>query len=678
MKFSDFSTAVQSRFAELAKSDKLFVVDADRDEIWKRYLAAFPPGTDPLLRKKTEHDCSCCRHFIRAAGNVVSLKDGVMGTVWDVTGLPPAYQTVADAMAAYIRSCKVADILLTKFPNAGQPFSTVQLENGTIVKWDHFAVTIPSRFIHKEPDTKKGEARTTRDVLARGIKELDPGAVATVLDLIDQNAIYRGAEHRNALAAFQTLQTRARAGNELLIWELHDAPAARLRNTAIGTLIQDLSEGMELENAVKSFEAKVAPQNYKRPTALITKGMVEAAMKTITELDLEPALERRHAKLSDVSVNSVLWVDGTVQGKMKGGLAGKLMEEVKPAEFDPKKAKPISIAEFLALPHKNGIKLYLDNGMLPHFVSLTAPVHPGSKSLFKWDNDFAWSYEGNIADSLRDKVAALGGRVDGAFRFSHTWNYDRDRPNKSLMDLHVFMPGSSEHKPKFGEHYPSGRRVGWNQRNDFASGGVQDVDYVLPPADDFVPVENISFPDIRRMPEGTYVMKIHNWSRRTPTRSGFKAEIEFAGQIFHYEHREPLAQKEWVTVAEVTLHKGEFSIRHVMTSSASSQDVWGLKTLDQVKVNAIVLSPNYWGDNAVGNKHTIFLLDGCLNPNPCRGIYNEFLHQRLEPHRKVFEVLADKTKVPPVAEQLSGVGFSSTRKDRVVAVSGGAAYAIQF
>ena len=52
---------------------------------------------------------------------------------------------------------------------------------------------------------------------------------------------------------------------------------ARFRNTVIGTLVQDLSAGVDLEVAVKSYETKVAPQNYKRPTALITKAMVESA-----------------------------------------------------------------------------------------------------------------------------------------------------------------------------------------------------------------------------------------------------------------------------------------------------------------------------------------------------------------------------------------------------------------
>ena len=74
-------------------------------------------------------------------------------------------------------------------------------------------------------------------------------------------------------------------------------------------------------------------------------------------------------------------------------------------------------------------------------------------------------------------------------------------------------------------------------------------------------------------------------------------------------------------------------------------------------------SPNHWDGNQDGNKHWFFILDGCKNDLPTRGIYNEFLRGDLTEHRKVFEVLGDKTKCPVVDEQLSGIGFSSTRND---------------
>ena len=92
-------------------------------------------------------------------------------------------------------------------------------------------------------------------------------------------------------------------------------------------LVQDLSAAVDLEQAVRSFETKVAPQNYQRPTALITPAMVKAAMKTIDALGIEESLQRRFARLSDVSVTNVLWVDNDARSQgMKDGIEGLLMQ----------------------------------------------------------------------------------------------------------------------------------------------------------------------------------------------------------------------------------------------------------------------------------------------------------------------------------------------------------------
>ena len=80
-----------------------------------------------------------------------------------------------------------------------------------------------------------------------------------------------------------------------------------------------------------------------------------------------------------------------------------------------------------------------------------------------------------------------------------------------------------------------------------------------------------------------------------------------------------------------------------------------------------MLSPNYWEDNAVGNKHYFFMIDGCKNPDPVRGFFNEYLRPDLEKdHRRVFEAIASKAKVEYNENQLSGLGFSTTQRNEIV------------
>jgi len=71
--FQHFAAAVEEKLDAMSKHE-LFVVDVEN--IFDRYLAAFPEGTNPVYRERTEHDCSCCKHFVRNVGNVVAVIDG--------------------------------------------------------------------------------------------------------------------------------------------------------------------------------------------------------------------------------------------------------------------------------------------------------------------------------------------------------------------------------------------------------------------------------------------------------------------------------------------------------------------------------------------------------------------------------------------------------------------------
>jgi len=211
------------------------------------------------------------------------------------------------------------------------------------------------------------------------LQELGADAIDTVLSLIDANNLYRGEEHKPALIEFHKAKREFEEAEnqDTFVWTQAKSRAARFRNTVIGTLVTDLSEGVDVEKAVGSFESKVAPQNYKRTTAIITPGMVKKAMETIEELGLESALERRFARIDDISVNDVLWVDNTVKRFMKGGIGEVLKEHVQSQrdnDVDVERAEDISLEDFMdrILPEATGMEVLFKGEHLDNLMSLSA------------------------------------------------------------------------------------------------------------------------------------------------------------------------------------------------------------------------------------------------------------------------------------------------------------------
>lgn len=695
MEFKDFKTAIQKQF-NIMKEHQLFRMNIDKDLLWETYLSSFPDGTNPIYKERTEHDCSACRYFIQNAGSMVAIIDNKPVSIWD--GIFEAeYKIVADVLSALVKSVSIENVFLHFEQTIGTDKNYALNDDGSVSTktFNHLYIQLPNACFAKNADigTKLSEFRATQEVLYRGLNEITLDACQTVDELIAQNSLYRGTEHTFAVHNFSKLKTefdklKRDKDKQMFCWsKVVSTPQSvtKIRNTAIGTLLIDLSEGKEIEDAVKMFESKVAPSNYKRPTSLITKSMIESARKKIEELGLTSALERRFATLADININNVLFANRNAKKKMDSNIFDELTLKVKDNVKNLDKVEEIIIENFInnVLPNATSVEVMFDNKLTSNLVSLIAPVDLTAKNMFKWNNNFSWSYTGDVADSMRERVQQAGGRVDGCLRFTHSWNHPEVGRNASLMDLHVFMPNSSPHREGCHDSYPTGQRVGWNNRTDFASGGKQDVDYVQPAPENYVPIENIAFPDINKLKDGLYTFKIHNWSLREPTTSGFKAEIEFGGQVFQYEVTRPLKHKEWITLAEVTLKDKMFTIVHKIDSSVSVRELWNISTQSFQNVSAIMLSPNCWRDASdsdelsfnignkdksyvQGNKHYFFMLENCVNDGTARGFYNEFFNEELNKHRKVLEVVGSKMKTEKTTNQMSGLGFSSTQKNSIL------------
>ncbi len=664
--FKSIATAVELRFNQLS-TQQLFVVDISKDELWESYLKSFPEGTNPLFRERTEHDCQCCKQFIRAVGNVIAINaEGQILTIWDTTA-DGYYQDVMRRMSLLIRDCPIKNVFKHYTKHVGTR-QTATLKEGTTQAevYNHFYCQIPRKHLMPEDDiaTSLGDTQANFSTLERSLVELTLDSAETVLELIAQGSIYRGSEHKAILDLFVTVKQQYDAllswgAKHVFVWKasVDLGHAGRLRNTVIGSLLIDISAGKDLEQSVKSFEAKVAPDNYKRPKALVTPSMIKAAEKKVVDLGYESSLQRRYAKTSDITINNVLFADRSTQSIMKkpDGVFDQLLKSAEgqsPKNYD--KAVTIGIEDFLnkVVPTAESIEILCENSLTNNLFSLIAPSDNHSKNMLKWDNNFSWSYNGEVADSMKQRVKAAGGSITGDLRCSLSWCSHND------LDIHVLEP--------------NGNLIYFSNKRSTYTQGTLDIDDTRGGSIKKPAVENITWADKASLHEGRYVVLVHNFSGSNTNESGFELEMEFAGKITHIKYDKAVRHGEKIAcILFDYTHKGGVVIADSLPSSSGSKEVWGIQTETFNRVNMALLSPNHWDSNETGNKHYFFVLDKCNTGGKGRGFYNEFLKEELTPNRKVFEVLGGKLQAPESDEQLSGLGFSSTvRSEAVFRVTG--------
>lgn len=662
MDFSQFKKLLNKNIDDFLNTGHFFKSSVPGDVIWETYLDSFPPGTNEIVKERREYDDSCCRNFVKNFGGIVKVENGKLVSIWSGMNLQDGvFESVCKTLANLVENADIENIYLTNNRSFG---SKRTYDEGRDKFWEHFYIDVPASLrnnTNQTLDTILGQTRTTFEVFKRGMEEFTTDTIEMVLELCEQNSIYRGRQFVDDLKQFLTLKVsydklQTRHKKDLFLWEnsrLVNNRVTRLRNISIGTLLIDVSDGIDIESAVRKFEVSVmAPENYQRPTTLVTPSMKKKALEFAQEHGWIDSLYRRHAVVDDLNISDILFANADATTRMTGNPFDAIPTSNKHQDFS--KVQEISIEDFIrkVLPTATAIEAYVENRHANNFVSIVAPQDSDAKSLLKWNNNFGWVYEGNLTDSsMRENVKKAGGRVDGVMRFSIQWNEDDD--NRFDFDAHAKEPN--------GNHI-----YFWNKNIVQGSSGMLDVDIMRPKG---IAVENIIWTDSHRMPSGQYLLSVSNYSNNR-SRKGFTAEVEVNGEVYEFVHDKPLQGKEVVPVAVVNHRYGKFEVRLQQagnyTPKINSRKIWGIDTNQFVPVTVMMFSPNFWGENKIGNKHYMFMLDKCLNPNPISGFFNEFLHPDFHEHRKTFGMLAEYMRVPESAEQLSGLGFSETIPNELV------------
>ena len=692
-----FNKKIQEQFNLMSYTGKLFRVSLTGQQIWDLYLSSFSKENDPVFRDpaSSTHNCNHCKNFIRRYGNIVSVdENNDIITMFDVVA-DEEFENVAKVLSVAIKSSKIIDVFFETFNELNSlPYESCKKSNKVfqlgvisnqkrytkeeaekfgVVKaneirtFNHIHLFVDKAFVDMSGNSIEAlmsNYRDAKNVFQRAMETISLDTLNLVKDLINQGSLLDGTTHLYKIEQIIPLKEEydslpvSKRDNWCWV-KSFKLPFAKFKNELIGVLCSELSEGEELNKACQSWNKRVDPANYMKAIAPITKKQIEEAKTFVEENGYTESFNRRFATIDDIKVSEILH-SNIGKGEIK---SVSIFDNVKSTSTRHKRnefegVEEVSIDKFMKdiLPSCTSVEAFFANNHQGNLVSLTtASANGESKPIFKWSNNYSWTFNGNLAgkSQIKEAVKLAGGRVDGVLRFSMIWN-DTNGSDNSDLDAWCKQPNNV--------------LIGYNTPYRKDRGGVLttlsgqlDLDNRNPSGK--MAIENIYFADLRKMKDGVYKFWVNQFSARNS--QGFKAEIEFDGETYIYEYNKPVFGD--IQIAEVSLVKGVFTIKHLLPeTAASSKEVYGIETNQFHKVILVCLSPNHWGENNVGNKHYFFMLDGCKSPVSIRSFHNENLLPELAQHRKVLEVLGATNMIESTKKQLSGLGFNATVRDELI------------
>ena len=674
-----------------SQPNNLFLLDVSKSDMWSTYINAYPEqvnveGSQEPIYVRQSNNCNSCKSFINRYGNLVHINPETfeITNIWGMSlDLAPAKAMYNLLSVATIRDAFLPEDLMMGNDRIDYVYKEKWNKEFT---WTHLAYTLPTttRIYTLNVSKQRSDIRSSYDTFKASLQKINNTALNTVLDLLDENKIGRGQEKRHLIEEFKDAKalydslTSFEKKEAFLWWYARNkSDITHFKNDVIGTLLVDISDivgtsnyNQRVERLVDTYNrTRVNAENYQVTVTAASNSQIDRGQKLVEELGLLPSLYRRFAEDRDLHVNDLLFTKRVSDpNSLLGNNPFDLIKS--PTVVNPASLRDLQTVSFNELindilPKLTDVEILFNDDQTSNLVSLIGPLYPDSPNIFKWGNRYSLCYNGALADSgIKELVKLAGGNVNGFIRISLRW-YNGDDEDLRL------------HTPKgilifFGNK--SCRQVKWELDVDMNAGYR---------TNSINPVENITHPHGSYPDEGIYRVEVNNYSKRDKSNTHFEVEIECGDTLWHFEHP-GLQNGATAIIAEfeyskntnnITLFSGNPSYRsdadaNNRTNKGKSREVWGLKTNVFYPVKSICLSPNYWSGNVIndnvtdrGNKHLLFFVQGCINPNQkVSGFFNEFLRSDLYEHRRVFQMLSEKMPLKNGDDtQLSGLGFSSSK-----------------
>lgn len=389
--FAELLHAMRQQWAGgINSSAPLFHTDAGSaaSSLYDVFLSHLPAELKP------HYACRCCRKFVERFGDVVVVdaKTGkTSSALWPTAGVPEAFRLAIAEIRNLVHAAAITGVLVS---------SEAHLGSLDTPPWSHMSLVWPIARRHSSP-LKTAEAHAAalkeeRGMLVRGLGDFTVEHLTKALTLLSSGTLVRPEKGEPLVkwavqqhAAFGKL--KGPAYDNMLWLTAATAPTGfcHIRSGVVGTLLEDITAGLDVAAIVKRWAEKLDPMQYMRAQVAPAAGQLKRAESVIEKMAAAGSLRRRYALRGDV-VETIWEARVPASPQPSGPVFGHLTAKPAKAPGSPKMLdlpeQRMTLEKFRRTVLATATQIeYLVPTATTQLAALVTTADPESPPILQWD-----------------------------------------------------------------------------------------------------------------------------------------------------------------------------------------------------------------------------------------------------------------------------------------------------
>jgi len=441
--YKEFRASVAQRVGELR--GPLFTTDANPSLLVDAFLGNLPYD-------RQYYTCHACMDFINRYGGLVYIAESgaQAAALWWSLYAPAYFLESVLALNEVVWKASVTGVFVSSRKTWGEPVTP---------PWTHLYGQPQKGLVYSKGGVltagqKAAEYQEDYRLLQSALHENDEGLLEEAMRFFGQGQLSHAekflAHARWLLELHQSMARKGIGVKRNLVWRaVATAPAGycHVKATVLGSVLEDLRNGLAFGDLRARYEEKLHPLRYQRPTTL-KEGNIKQAEEVIATLGLASALQRRFARREDLIC---FWEPTAPAPSPRGDTVfGHLTPTAKPGQ-----------RRALQLPSRTMTWVKFEREVLPRaqtleaqapvvgdYCALVAPAASTGASILKWSNGISWYVYHKGSQAVRWNLSPdVWVPVTGLCEHPAQWSYGPDSPRRPEPDrIFVLLKGCRDLK----------------------------------------------------------------------------------------------------------------------------------------------------------------------------------------------------------------------------------------